>query len=447
MQDLYICLIFMVFLMMGMTTPFVFSLGYVWVDTFYPHKVSHGLISTIPVAMIMAVGAFGAFALMDRRAVPKLTLQTALTLLFLLWINLTMLWAVAPDAAASKWEWAPKTVLFAAFIPFVFRSRVQIEAFLLVFMFSAAGHILPWGLKTLAGSGGYQARLGLLPPNEIALSESSNVAAVCVSFVPLLLVMYKHSLLMPARKWLRQVLFYGVIAISLAGAIGSFARTALVAFGVAGIGMFIRSRRKMLFGVGAAVAIVFMGALTSDQWTARISTVQTYDQESSALVRLLVWQWTLDFSVSHPFGGGFNSFYVNRIEIPGTPDHPEPLVQFGRAFHSLYFELLGEHGWVGLGLFAGIVLSCLRTLSTIIRRTRGQPHLAWCFDLSRALQISILTMLASGAFIGIAFQAIIWDLFALALCLKHYVRRAEEGLVVEGTPVRPPLLEPAYAGR
>ena len=82
-----------------------------------------------------------------------------------IWVTLTLIWAQVPDAAWEKWDWAFKTVAFATFLPFVIRSRVQIEAFAQTYVFSLAANFVPFGLKVLISGGGYGRDLGLVGGN------------------------------------------------------------------------------------------------------------------------------------------------------------------------------------------------------------------------------------------------------------------------------------------
>jgi hypothetical protein len=66
------------FLGLGIATPFVMTLGYVWVDTFRPQDVAYLILNELPVAFIMGAGAFMTYFLLDRRSPPPLTLQSAL---------------------------------------------------------------------------------------------------------------------------------------------------------------------------------------------------------------------------------------------------------------------------------------------------------------------------------------------------------------------------------
>ncbi len=423
MRSFYILLVYLTFLVLGTAAPFVLGLGYVWVDTFNPQTVSYSLLASLPVALIMGVACLLGYVALDRRAPPHLTSTTVLTLALAVWITATCLWAVVPTQAWSKWDPAFKVLLFSAFLPCIIRSRVQIEALLQVFVMSLAVQFVPFGLKTLISGGGYGMALGITSGNA-GLNEGSTLATVCLMLVPIILFLRRHALLLPRAMWV-QAMYLVLAALAVATAIGTYERTALVGLVVVAAFMWLRSRHKLLFGFAlvAAGAAIVLG--TSHGWNARIGTVDNFAQETSALGRLLVWRWTFDFALAHPFGGGFNAYVTDLITFPHGEDG-EPLIVHGLAYHSIYFEVLGEHGWPGLALFLALFAAALGTLQGVVRRTRRVPELLWCRDLAVTLQASILTLAACGAFIGIAFQPTLYYMFAASTCLRQYVRRCEQ---------------------
>jgi probable O-glycosylation ligase (exosortase A-associated) len=445
LRSLFISLVFLGFIAMGAAAPFVFSLGYVWVDTFRPQEIATLVLPSIPVSMVMGALAIGSYIVADRRSPAPVSTHTVLILLFAAWVTVTTLFfAVSPPVAWEKYDWAIKTLLFSAFIPLVFRTRVQIEAFLQVYLFALAIHIMPFGIKTLVNGGGYGSALGIVAGNS-GFSEGSTLAAVALMLVPFCLYFIRHSVLMPQVR-LTQMIYYGMLVLLVACAFGTFARTTLVGVLVLGIALWIRSRRKI---VGAAVGVLMvmgMGIVASDAWEERISTVQEYQSESSALGRILVWKWTLGFVASNPAGGGFNSYVASVITFPGESGQ-EDVVVHGKAFHSIYFEVLGEHGWPGIILFGGLIATSLLSLQRVARRAAKVPGMEHCRDLAYAMQTSLLCLLACGAFIGIAFQPMLYYLFALSACLSNYLRRtlaAAATLPAEDAPLGQPV--PAATG-
>ena len=421
MTSLYVVLIYASFLVVGFTAPFVFTLGYLWVDVFYPQFLTP-LLASVPVSLIMAVAAGVSYFLADRRAAPRFTAHGLLTICFALWCTLSLTWAVAPVQAWAKWDWAFKSLMFSAFLPYVLRTRVQIEAFLQVLLFAMTLHMLPLGIKNMLSGSSYGRNLGIENAN-ILLLESSTLAAASISMIPLVLFLRKHTLLLPKSK-ITDAMYFFLIGVAVLCAIGTYARTALIGFIVVGAFLWLQSKRKVLFTVCVVVLALGFGYTASKSWEARIDTTTSYNTDTSALGRILVWKWTLGFVASNPLGGGFNAFYIDTIEFPPV-DGAAPVIIHGKAFHNIYIEVLGEQGFPGLAMFVAIQLLSLFYLRTIRRRTRDRPEQLWCYDLAGALMTSLLVLLACGNFVGIGYQSIIWYALVMPVCLYGYIRQVE----------------------
>jgi putative inorganic carbon (HCO3(-)) transporter len=188
--------------------------------------------------------------------------------------------------------------------------------------------------------------------------------------------------------------------------------------------MWARTRHKIAFGLLMALASCFIIYTSSNAWTARISTVANYERENSAYTRILVWRWTLEFTATHPLGGGFQTYVINHVDVPGT-DNEAGHTEFGRAFHSIYFEVLGEHGYPGIAIFLTLAGTMFLKLHRIAKRARSYPELQWVGALADALQSGLAVFMSSGAFVGIAFQPMFWYFVALGVSLNAYVWRVE----------------------
>ncbi len=422
LRSLWLLLIYFSILGLGVGVPFVAALGYVWVDATTPQKIAYVLLSSLPVSLIMGATAFFGYILLDRRAPPRPHPIIILSGLFALWVTISTIgWAEVPDAAWVKWDWACKAVAFSAFLPFVFRSRVQIEAFLQVLLFSAMANILGPGIKTLVTGGGYGVAYGFVSDNS-GMREGGFLAAVATMLIPLILYLRKHTILLP--RWrLTDLGYIGLIVICLSATIGTYERTGLIGMLVVALATWLRSRRKVLFGGMIMAIALVIGYSVSTGWQKRISTIETYRSDTSAESRIEIWKWTLGYVASHPLGGGFDVYRINSIKLPSTPGTSKATVERARAFHNIYFEVLGEQGWVGLGLYAGIILSSFFSLRRAAKRAAGKPELAWCRDLATALAASLATVLACGCFQSIGFQPMVWYLFAASTCVSEHVRR------------------------
>ncbi|WP_267876293.1 putative O-glycosylation ligase, exosortase A system-associated [Massilia sp. AB1] len=431
MQSLYLTAVFFSLLFMGFSAAFAAALGFVWVDVVKPQQLAYAIISGWPLNLVAALTMLGLYFVKDRKDPPRFGGLLWLLALFTVWITLTTMMSPIPERAWLKWDWAFKVMLFALFIPFVFRSRIQIEAFILVFIFSAATIFASTGVKTLLGSGGYGV-LAVMGGGNSGLAEGSTLAVVCAMLVPMVIYVMRHNLLFPKNLFTR-CLFLGVILTAVATIIGTSARTGIVAIGMLGLILVLKSKKKLwwLAGIALAGTILMNIDLSATPWGARMSTIESYNTDSSALGRLKVWEWTVDYVGQHPTGGGFDAFVLNRI-MNVTEDgiihyYPEDRLA-GKAFHSIYFEVLGEQGIPGFLIYFGIILLVLARLRAIRKTWRGHAGMAWMTALADALTASVLVFLAGGAFVGIAYQPFIFYMVGLTVAIDHHSARVQKGL-------------------
>jgi probable O-glycosylation ligase (exosortase A-associated) len=427
MQSLFLTAVFSSLMFFGFTAAFAAALGFVWVDIVKPQQLAYSIINDLPLSLVAALFLFAA---KDKKFAPRFGAILFMIAIFLVWVTFTASLSDFPTRAWAKWDWASKVLIFAVLIPYIFRSRVQIEAFILVFVFAASTIFFSAGVKTIFGGGGYGV-LAIMGSGNTGLAESSTLALVCVMLIPLMVFVMRHSLLLPKHR-LVTYLFVGMIVTALAAVVGTSARTGVIAVVVLCLLSILKSKKKLWWFAGIALAaIVVMNIdLSSTHWGARMSTIETYNADSSALGRLKVWQWTINFVGSHPLGGGFDAYMYNRIAAVSSDGIVQYLPEWqigGKAFHSIYFEILGEQGIVGFTLYFSIILLALLTLRKIKKTWRNHAGMAWVVALSDALTASILVFLAGGAFVGIAYQPYIFYMVSLTVALDQYALRAARG--------------------
>ena len=148
----------------------------------------------------------------------------------------------------------------------------------------------------------------------------------------------------------------------------------------------------------------------------------------------------------HPAGGGFAAYLGNHIVIDLKDARGQPInnaIEYdkARAFHSAYFEMLGEQGFVGFGLWALLHLTGLFRLELLRRRFRRSTEASeeWIAPLATALQHGHIIYLVGSLFIGIAFQPFVYMMIACEIGLDSYVRRTrpETPRVAMGPAPRP----------
>lgn len=409
MRSLFITAVYLALIGLGFSAGFVFVLGYVWVDIFTPQLVAYSILPSVPVSLIMGVLSFIAFlGLKDKSELP-LRAATVITILFAAWMTLTLLWAAAPGSAFDKWNWAIKNVLFSCLIPYFLRSRVHVEAFLWTVVISGMAHCLTFGAKVLLSGGGYSMSLGLVAGNT-GLGEGSTLAMFAVSLIPFCLYLYKWQELIPNMR-IARLLLSGFVLAALLTALGTYARTGLICIVVlAGLLMF-KSQNRVRVLIVLVILLLIGYQIVSDNWLARMATIND-GTEQSAMGRVAVWQWTLDFANKYPWGGSFDSYRIND-SVLRLEDGSFLEVQ-GKAYHSIYFEVLGEGGWIGFVLFALLIYVSRRSL-LMVKGSKLQGRQDWVSDLGAYVLLSLYVFLVGGAFIGVAFQPFFYYLVALSV--------------------------------
>ncbi len=242
--------------------------------------------------------------------------------------------------------------------------------------------------------------------------------------IPLAIYLGKHGRIIPSKHLLRFA-YWSIAGLALVTAIGTYERSALMGILVLGAYMWMRSKRKLGFGIVILIAGCLMIYTTSGAWNDRVATIGNFEQENSAFTRILVWRWTLEFTATHPFGGAFQTYLINHIEFPPTDGQPA-MIQYARAFHSIYFEMLGEQGYPGLAIFLLITSVTLHKLRRLAKRAKVYAELEWVTSLSDALQSGLAVFMTCGAFVGIAFQPMYWYFIALSASLNAYMWRVEK---------------------
>lgn len=438
MRDLifvgYVALI----MLMAFKRPFLFTLIYAYVDIVSPQRLSYFLLNSIPLSLILFILAFVGFLVSDDKKDVRVSPRWVLLLVLLGYCGYTTTVAAEPVAALEKWGWVWKALVFAAFLPLTLRRRLRIEALVLTMVLCASTLIVTGGIKTVAGGGGYGSLVILIDDNS-GLFEGSIISTVAITIIPLILWLARHgSIFRP--DWRVHIYAAALIFACLLIPVGTQARTGIVCIAVLGLLLLRYARYRMLyFGAAALIGLAAIPFLPSS-FTDRADTIKNYRADESASTRLAVWAWTWEYVKANPMGGGFDVYRQNRIrydiaqkDVPDQTTDPyapevKEIVDQGRAFHSSYFEMLGEQGFPGLIIWLIIQLGGVWRMEAISRmyRKRNRPDETWVAPLATALQNSQIIYLVGSLFVGIAFQAYFFMLIALQISLDTYLARRRQ---------------------
>lgn len=431
MRDLAFIGFIAALLALGFKRPFLFVLAYAYVDIVAPQRLSYYLLNSIPLSLIVFVAAVLGWLIADDKRGFRVAPRQWLLLALLLYAGVTTQTADFPVEAAEKWGWVWKALVFAIFLPFTLTTRLRVEAMLLFMILSAAAIVIVGGLKTVASGGGYGV-LNLMVDNNSGLYESSTISAIAIAIIPIILWLMKHGTVYPL-DWRVKTFGYALVFACLLIPIGTQARTGLICIGVLAMLQlrFVKRRLLYLAMLGAAGALAL--AFVPSSFTTRMETIQDYKADSSASTRLAIWGWTWNYAKGHPLGGGFDAYRANRVRVEMQSTQTQGAsssvstasqIEEGRAYHSAYFEMLGEQGFPGFILWLLIHVGGVFRMEVLRRRFRDSAEVPWASGLAAALQGAHFIYLVGALFVGIAFQPFMLMLVGVQIGFDNVLRRA-----------------------
>ncbi len=437
MRDLIFVAYVAAIILLAFNRPFIFTLVYAYIDICAPQRLSYFLLNSIPLSLIVFGLAVIGFLVSDNKQNVRISPRWLLLVLLLIYCGYTTTVAVEPVAALDKWSWVWKALVFAAFLPLTLTTRLRIEALVLTMVLCVSALIVTGGIKTLAGGGGYGVLVLLIYDNS-GLFEGSIISCVAITVIPLIIWLANHGTIFKP-DWRVRIYALALIFACMLIPVGTQARTGIICIAVLGLLLLRFARYRMLYL--AAIALVGLASIPflPSSLTQRAETIQDYKQDESASTRIAIWKWTWEFAKDHPMGGGFNSYLQNKISYdivqkqdPNNPNdayvvdgEKKEIVDAGRAFHSSYFEMLGEQGYPGLLIWLVIHFGGIWRMEVISRlyRKRNLAEESWVAPLATALQNAQIVFLVGSLFVGIAFQPFVYMLVALQISLDSYLAR------------------------
>ncbi|MDB5667507.1 MAG: putative O-glycosylation ligase, exosortase system-associated [Alphaproteobacteria bacterium] len=434
MRDLGLLAFIAAIAALGLKRPFLWVLLYAYVDIIAPQRLGFSFLAGIPnLSLIAAALAIGGWLLTDAGKGFSVSSRQMLMFALLAYAGITTINADVPLDAWAKWDWAWKAVFFAIFLPFALRTKLRIEAYLLTMLLCAAALIVSGAIKTALGGGGYGSLVLLLDDNS-GLYEGSTISTVAIAIIPLVIWFAKHGTIFPP-DWRVRAFCYALCLACLLIPIGTQARTGLVCIAALFLFMLRDSRRRILYLAGAGFLALAAVPVLPASYTSRMTTIQEYQADQSAGTRIAVWGWTLEYVKARPFGGGFEAYRQNRIQFDTVSQQGDGAMtsvsantvqDSGRAWHSAYFEMLGEQGFPGLALWLLIHAIGLIRMERLRRRYRGNDERPWIAPLATALQNFQLTYLVGALFVGIAFQPFVWMILGVQVAFDRWVTAHEK---------------------
>jgi putative inorganic carbon (hco3(-)) transporter len=424
MRDVLVMAIVLLGAVAALRRPWVGVMLWTWVSTMNPHRFTYGFAFSMPVAAIAAAAVLMALFITKDRSSPFKAVPPGILLVFCLWVTLSWIFGMSPGEDYEQWKKVMKIFLMI----FVTLMLLHTKSHIMAFVWVAAGSLALLGAKggvfTIATAGTYR----VWGPPGTFIEENNAFAVGVIMTIPLMRFLQMQL----QSRWGRTIMTL-VMVLLAASALGSQSRGAALALVAMSTVMWWRQKNnKLVIAIVMVVFAVLLVAFMPASWEERMSTIQTYDQDQSAMGRIAAWQVAWRLAFDYPLGVGMLAarpeLFFKYSDYLALLDGHVPVA------HSIYFQMLGQHGFVGLFLFLSLWISTWWVAAHIRKRAAGIPEAQWCGDLAAMAQVSYVGYFVGGAFLDLAYFDLPYNIMVmLVLCKVWMTSRAWEREPVEKT--------------
>ena len=423
MRDLVLALILIVGTLKAFKHPYIGILMWTWVSIMNPHRLSW-ILSMYPVAAIVGGATLiGMFMTRDRRCF-FMTTPSSLLLLFTAWMCVTYPFSFYPEASADMLVRVLKINFMIFVAMMLLYTRKHIIALVWVLVFSLGFYGVKGGIFTIATGGSFR----VWGPEGSYIEGNNEVALAIILVIPLMYFLrslYTH-------RWVR-LAFLLAMLLSAAAALGSQSRGALLAIvamaglfwlrldSTAGVDQKKGGSPKAAFAVVILLAGVALTMFMPDSWHERMDTIHDYKEDSSAMGRINAWHMAWNLAAQNFFGGGFEIY--NRPIFLAYAPNPNDV----HAAHSIYFQVLGEHGFIGLILFLLMWIFTWRWAGWLRTQAKADAETEWASVLGAMVQASLAGYAVGGAFLSLAYFDLPYNLLVIVVLTRRWVEHYQAG--------------------
>ena len=423
MRDILITLIFPVLLYFIFKRPYIGASLWIWSAMFFPNGWVWGFASSLRYNFIIALATILSYVFQRNKVKTDASGLTILILVFFIWSTISSFLTLA-DSASVWFEWNIflKIIVFYIFCILSIKTKHHVNIFIWAITLSAAYFGAAEGLKYLVTAGGHT--IEGIPGSR--LRDRNELALALNMTLPLVVFLLTQS----KSKWLKLVLM-GAVVFNVIAIIGSYSRGGLLALIVVSGYFFLQSKRKLLVSIFLVIGVAIGSSFVSDEWTGRMDTIETMDQDNSFLGRVVAWKQAVLMAADNPiFGAGFKAgqnqslwlLYETEFHyLDFIVDTSHYQADRPKAAHSIYFQVLGDQGFAGLLIFLGILLLAYRKLVWLTLHADDE----WIIALARMLKVSLVAYCVGGAALSLPYFDLSFAIFALVHALCEVVKRSK----------------------
>lgn len=429
MRDILLLTVFIGLIPFVFVRPWIGVLVWSWIAYMNPHLLGWGFTHSLPIAKLFGGLTIGIMLLRkDRKPVPA-TRETAILVLLIIFFTIGTVTAWVPDEAWLEWNKVMKILLFTFVTMMLIFGHSRIRALLIVIALSVGFFGVKGGIFTLMTGGKYR----VWGPAQSFIGDNNSLGLAMLMVVPLIVVLSMEA----RNKWFKAG-GYVAAALTVVAIIFTYSRGDLLGLAAITSLAVLKSRKKLLL-LMLIVPVALIGvSLVPQKLIDRAHTIKTYQLNASAMERIQAWGVAWNVALANPVLGAGFKFSYNQ---PRWLDYA--MVKGGiwgnksRVAHSIYFQMLGQHGFVGAFLFVALLIFTYRKFSKVRKVAKGSDGDAYLVRYATALQIGLVGYMTSGAFLSMAYFDLLYAFVALAVIMDRELRERSSSMALSTAQARP----------
>jgi probable O-glycosylation ligase (exosortase A-associated) len=364
-----------------------------------------------PWALLIAIPTIMGFVLLNPDWSRLASRETLLMVILYGWFTITTIVSVYTplfmhhaDDTWTKWEYVGKVLLITFVTIGVVNTFSRLRTLILVIA-TCLGVFVAKSIPFIIVTGGGARLYG---PEKSMMGDNNDFGLALNMTLPLFYFLAQTE----TNRRLKQVfglLFLGTIPCIFF----TYSRGALVGLAAVMGLMVLRSKKRFLMIPVILGGILIAVLFAPEGWKERMDPTKENAIDASAESRFNAWAFAWRLAGDYPItGGGFATFTRDLFGryAPTTQDVHGP--------HSIYFGVLGEHGFPGLFLYLVLVGSAFASLRKVRKWARFQGD-ELIEGYANMFQLSLIGFLTSGFFLGKMYFDYYFTIVACIVALKN----------------------------
>ena len=426
MRDLALLFFFIIAIYYAFKRPYLGVTAWIWIALTAPAKWAYGFSNSLRLNLSIVVITCLAYLFVKHEGKIRINSIGILVFLFGFVTLLSTInnQSIVPEYVWKNWQQLLKILLLFYFVTITVTKKLHVNTIIWAIVLSISSYAGMEAVKFILSGGSYR----IVGVSGI-IADRNDLAVAINMCIPLLLYLIKVT----EHKGLKNCL-KGLVALNVLSIVGTYSRAGFIGLTILVLAFYIKSNKKMLIGILAAIIIPVLLVNAPQEWKDRQSTVATATQKDGSFIGRL-WAWKISILVANdnPFtGAGFGStqmpnvwhFYAPSTEFFDFPvetrEIPESVIP--KAAHSIYFQVMGDHGYLGLLIF-GLILWQSLMLNFKNKKLASVQNNEEYFYLSNCITLSLVGFCVTGASVSLAYFDLFYALIGLVCALNFQLKK------------------------